>query len=415
MMKELIESEQSTINSLLNTTKEPTYNNIIIPSLDKLIDAILSNRDNLSSLPMKTVLSKPIDIYGEALTVLLIREPYIILPIRLITFVLINHPFMLNVIQCKHNQESWEVLRQQIIESIDNDYSSIPQAKQLKQLLSQQTLDQRLCSSFHLFHYLMGFYFKPETTGKTGEELKPIIHQLMSSGIIISINASYNINRKDSIVVYQDVPRSNTKILNESTIDKFNSFYYSPVRQTVNTAYDILDANTFKKLERIPKDYKQSLVLISYNDDNNLQTNHYTIAHYGKTSTLDYKLTQEFISFKAIRTISPKLLSYYIQESFYESIYTNELTIENLKRSYTQLMNTISSTFNTTNNPAEFINKLVDEVKHNYTELIPNEELKWFRFYLSKLNRINPYNLSSVLEYTLAYIYPDLLANSSDL
>ena len=417
MIQELIESEQATINSLLTTTKEPTYNNIIIPSLEKIIKYITNTENvNLSSLPTKTTLTKPIDIYGEALTVLLIREPYIKLPIRLITFILINHPFMLNIIQCKHNIDSWNNLKQQLIESIETDYSSIPQAKQLKQLLEQQTLDQSICSSFQLFHYLLGFWFKSETTGKTGNELLPTIKQLLNTdnGIVISINASYNVKRKDSIVYYHDVPRSNTKILNESTIENFNLFDYSSVNQTVESAFDILD-NKFNKLEQIPQKYNQSLVLINYNDSNDLLTNHFTIAHYGKTSTLDYKLTQEFISFKAIRTISPKLLSYYIQESFYEKIYTNELSIDNLKRSYTQFMNSISSLFNSTNNPKDFTTKLINEVKQKYNELIPNEEIKWFSLYLTKINKIDPYKLQTVMEYVLAYIYPDLLANSSDL
>ena len=30
-------------------------------------------------------------------------------------------------------------------------------------------------------------------------------------------------------------------------------------------------------------------------------------------------------------------------------------------------------------------------------------------------NKIDPYKLQTVMEYVLAYIYPDLLANSSDL
>lgn len=417
-MIQLIESEQSNIESKLSSSKHPTYNSIIIPSLQKLLTELASTTD-FNSLPTKLTISKPVDIYAEALTTFFIQNPKAKLPIRLITFMLITHPFMLNVVQYGHTFESWDNLRKQLLESIELDFDSLPSAKQMKTLLQQPILDTSQTSAFHNFHYLFGAWFQPNTTGKTPEALKPIISSLAQQNeikdyILISINASHNVKRKDSIVYYNDVPRSREKIINEDTIQSFASFNYSDVSQHVKTPFDILDSN-FKQLQQIPKSFTHSLVLINYNDSDDLETNHYTVAHFGKSSFLEHNQTLDFIAFKSIRSISPQLLSFFLQESFYENIYTNDLNISDLKREYTQLMNTISSTFNSTNDWKSFRTQLIEKVKSQHSDIIAPEEIKYFSIYLTKLQRLPTYDLQSVLSFVLSYVYPDLLTSSSDL
>lgn len=414
MIQDLINSEQNNVESRLLQPK-PTYSSVILPSLKVLFEAF--EKTDVNSLPTKLSISKPIDIYAEALTAYKIRNPHIILPIRLISFIIIYHPFMLTVFQLHHNSDSWESFRIKLLDSMNTDFDSLPQAKSIIPLLESK-LDSTSLSAFQQFHYLMGFYFNSSTIAQTPKELKPAIDGLLKNNniqsnqlIIIAINSSFNVTNTDSVVIYSNVPRTKARIINESTVETFNSIHQSPVKQSPTTPFNLLNIN-FEPIDS-NDNYTHSLVVINYNDTTNYKNNHYTIAYFGKFGVLDKRLTQDFMSFKVIKTIDVRLLSFYLQESFYERIYTNNLTIDQLKRSYTQLMNAVSSSFNKTHTPSEFISTLYSNVsEHN---LIDSHELPYFKVYLSKINKIQPYELPTVLSYVLNYIYPDLLTSSSSL
>lgn len=419
MIQDLIDSEQSNVESrLVRYENKQTYDLIMLPSVQTLIQKMESI--NVSTLPTKLTISKPIDVYAEALTVFAIRNPNVSLPIRLISFIIITHPFMLSVFQLRHNHETCQQFQTQLLESMENDFDAMPQAKVLIQILKQPMLEQNACSAFHQFHYLMGFYFKAESIAQTPSQLSPHIDKLVTENnidkkqlILIAINAAYNVKNTNSVVMYSNVPKSKARIINESTIESFNSIHQSPVKQTLTSPYTILSID-FKPIENTDSfNYTHSIVLINYNDTDNYKNNHYTLAYFGKFGSLDKRLTQDFINFKLIRSIDNRLLNFYLQESFYEHIYDSSLTIDQLKRSYTQLMNAVSSAFNKSNSPSECINNIIANVEAQH--LIDTHEMKYFKIYLSKINKLQPYDTQTVINYVLSYIYPDLLTSSSDL
>ena len=420
MLKTLITSEQSSVEAFIrhhiSNPDELTYEKVVIPSVKKLLNEFSSTQPQ--TFPIKHSLIKPVDIYAEALTIYIIQHPELIFPVPLLVFVVIAHPFMLQIIQYGHNHITWNKLRPELLETIDNDFSSIPQAKQIRQLLERQTIDSSFASAFHLFHYLYGFYYKSETTGKHVSELRPFIDQLVKQHanklIIISINATYNILRPESVICYNDVPRSPTKILNENNIENFKSFTPSACQQKPSSSFDILDTS-FRLLSDIPEDYTHALVLINYNNTKSFTDNTYTVAHFGPNTVLDKKQVRDFLAYKVIRKIPNVLLVFHLEEAFYANVYSNSLKVDDLKRSYTRLMNTITSTFHSTTDPSAFIDKLVTLIKADHNDLIPAQEMKWFILYLSKLKRIQPYDISTVMQYVLGYVYPDLLASSQQL
>ena len=131
-------------------------------------------------------------------------------------------------------------------------------------------------------------------------------------------------------------------------------------------------------MPKLPDNCTHALVIINYNNTPDYKQNIYTIAHLGANSVLEQKQIHDFMDFKVIRKIPNNLLIYHLEEAFYANVYNNSLTINELKRSYTRLMNTISSTFNSTNGPSAFIDKLLINIKADHADLIPKEELKWF-------------------------------------
>ena len=423
MIQDLIDSEQSNVESRLTRDEhKQTYNSIMLPSIEALVQKMESI--NISTLPTKLTISKPVDVYAEALTVFAIRNPNAVLPIRLIAYIIVAHPFMLTVFQLRHNHKSYQTFQTQLLETMENDFDALPQAKPLIRILKQPMLEQSACSAFHQFHYLMGFYFKPNSIAQTPSNLTAQIDELVKDNhinkqqlIFIAINAAFNVKNTNSIIMYSNVPKSKARIINESTIESFNSIHQSNQTQQPKSPFTILN-HQFSPLnistnETDKLNYTHSLVLINYNDGTDYSTNHYTIAYFGKFGVLDKRLTLEFISFKLLRAIDNRLLTFYLQESFYEHIYDNQLTIDQLKRSYTQLMNATSSAFNRSNSSSECINNIIANVSAQ--QLIDEHEMPYFKVYLSKLNKLQPYDTQNVINYVLAYIYPDLLTSSSEL
>ena len=76
-------------------------------------------------------------------------------------------------------------------------------------------------------------------------------------------------------------------------------------------------------------------------------------------------------------------------------------------------MNCVSSTFNRTSTPEQFVSTLQQEVEQQ--KLINQHELKYFKIYISKILKLPTYDLTTVVSYVLSYIYPDLLTSSSEL
>lgn len=428
MFLNIIDSEQSNVNSKLTHTPT-TYENALLSSVQKIIqafDATLAKSGIqmlINNMPKKLTFANNkhhIDVYAESLTLYIIRHLEIMFPHHLTLYALLYHPFLLSVIQLKHNVDSWDKLRLELLETLDNEFSSLPEAKSLKPLLQQSPKLSKL-SAFQQFHYLLGFYFNPSMVSKTPTELTTPINELLHSNninpastFIISINASHNIERKNSIICYHDIPRSQTKILNESTIESFNSFDISPCKQQATSPFSLMNLK-FEPINNVPNNFTNALVVINYNESDGV--NHYTVALFGKIGVLNKYQATDFMSFKLLRSIPQPIISFYLQESFYSKIYTaddSSTNIETLKRSYTQLMNTISRTFSQSNNAIEYITNIIAAVKSNHADLIQSPELPFFSIYLTKLKRMK-YDIQTVIDHTLAYIYPDLLTSSATL
>ena len=402
-LSDLIQYEQEEVTHRLKTIKAPTYDNTILPSVNKLIQEL--EKTNFNNYPTKVSILKPIDIYLETLTCLYIKNPTVNIPLSLLTLIVLYRPYMLQLLQIKHNSDSWEMFCSSMLECIASNYDQLPQSKEIRKILENKRLQS--VSAFQYFHYLMGFYFKSQFIAQEKQNLKDEIYSLAKLNnvkelILIAINAQNGIKNKDSIIIYNNVPRTKQMILNEDTIKDFNSFQYANTTNT-DTPFNIYDIN-FKQLSDIPSTFTHSLVLINYDNI------HYTIAYFGKNSVLDKTYTQNFISGKCLKSVNVQLLTFYLQQSFYSSIYTNDLSIDELKRTYTKLMNITSAVFNRTTKET-----FVDELMKETEDIIDEHEKVYFKIYLSKVPRLPTYDLSNVLNYVLSYIYPDLLITSNEL
>ena len=418
MITDIIDSCQKNIDSMININTA-TYENTIIPEVNKILAEL--NKIETTSWLKKINLSKNIDIYVESIAVHMlysyaknIKFKY---PLHCIINVLIKHPFFINIVQCGKNLNEWKEFVKDIINELQLMYGETDSSREineLKSMLNQVYIDEKKESSIHRFHYLMGFQFESETVGVTGNELLEILKNsslLDESTIFISINVSFNILNDKSIIIYKNIPKLREKLLNIKTIDLFNPFIEPKQIFKAERDYNILNSK-FEKINDLPINYNKAFVILCYNDSEKIKQCHYSLANYTETKYLSKEDTKNFIEYRVLKTIDVKILDFYLKEDFYNKVCSEKKHIEDLKKDYIKLMQLTKETFNRSDQRT-FTEKLINSVAG--IGLINENELPYFTLYLSKVKTMEPYNLQSVLDYVLSYIYPDLLVNSSTL
>lgn len=419
MLTDIINECQNNINELKNLSTV-TYENTIIPEANKILTEL--NKLDSSSWPRKLNIEKGIDIYTEAIAVHMLytytKNIKFNYPFHCVIYVLIKHPYFINMIQMGKNYDEWKEYSEQLINEISllyGDSNSSNNINELKKLLyNDSKLNYNDTSAIHKFHYLIGFHFESETVGITGEELLTKLndkHLIDKDTIFISINVAFNILNNKSIVIYKNIPKFREKLLNISTIDLFNPFIQPEHIYAPSKEYAIL-SNELKELNELPKNFSKSYVILCYNDSDNTHKCHYSLAMFSETVYLSIGNTKSFIEYKIIKSLDSKLFDLNLKEDFYNIIGSEKKNMNDLKKDYVKIMQIAREAFNKSNQQS-FIKKFIDML--NTFKLIDEHELPYFKIYLSKIKTISPYNIQNVLNYVLSYIYPDLLINSSSV
>lgn len=419
MLTDIINECQNNINELKNLSTV-TYENTIIPVANKILTEL--NKLDSSSWPRKLNIEKGIDIYTEAITIHMLytytKNIKFNYPLHCVIYVLIKHPYFINMIQMDKKYDEWKEYSEQLINEISllyGDSNSSSNINELKKLLAVDSkLNYNNTSSIHKFHYLIGFHFESETVGITGEELLTKLnnkHLIDKDTIFISINVAHNILNNKSIVIYKNIPKFREKLLNISTIDLFNPFIQPEHIYTPSKEYTIL-SNELKELNELPKNFSKSYVILCYNDSDKIHKCHYSLAMFSETIHLSTENTKAFIEYKIISSLDSKLFDLNLKEDFYNIIGSEKKNMNDLKKDYVKIMQIAREAFNKSNQQS-FIKKFIDML--NTFKLIHEHELPYFKIYLSKIKTISPYNIQNVLNYVSSYIYPDLLINSSSV
>lgn len=469
MIENIIESCQATIDSKISTIKsagstpqsntqlqQQTYESIVIPEANKILAEL--NKLPSTSWPKKLTISKSIDIYVEALAIHLLytysKHIKFNYPLHCVVNVLIKRPFLISIVQCGKNLNEWKEYSKELLNEISmmyGDTSSSKKINDLRTMLSQKYIESP--SSIHSFHYLTGFSYESGTTGITGEELLNKLSESISKDtIFISINVSYNLRNVRSIIVYQEIPKFREKLLNIDTIDKFNPFYQPKHIHRAETEYDLFDSK-FNKIDKLPTiqnsshQYKsnenskqnenqtsdnvnekneienqnksiknltnissgfKAFVILCYNDSETPLQCHYSLANFGPFKYLSYKEAKDFIDHKIITSVDSEIFDNYLKEEYYNEISSEKKDPNDLKKDYTALMQRVREAFNSST-------KFTFADKLDVSGIIDPHEVPFFKIYLSKVKTLEPYDIQTLLNYVLSYIYPDLLVSSSSL
>ena len=350
------------------------------------------------------------------------------------------------------------------------------QAKKLASLLQKSTLIDSKVSSLHKFHYMSGFTFVPDCVGVTKSVLLNKLtspppsnnsssnssqqrdnrnnnndrnrnndnrsnsstpphhsahddghtsqsspssssqsqpsHSFNSSTVFIIVNVAYNLSIQSSVVIYRNIPKLREKLLNINTIDSLNPIYKPSKIYTPSAPYTICDSK-FNVISSLPSSFDSALILLSYNDEQNIQDCHFSLAQYNGSPFIPPSIARSFLSYKLLKHIDTKIFENYLKEEFYNKIANEKQPTNDLKRECAQILIYTRDTFNRSTQK-NFVQNFMSQIS-SITTLINPKELPCLRVYLSKISTIEPYDLQTVSNYIISYIQPDVFISSSSL
>lgn len=229
-------------------------------------------------------------------------------------------------------------------------------------------------------------------SSQRNESVKPMIQQFKSNENLKQIEnqMSENVNENQTNEIENQTNEiENSKQIENEKIENENQ--NKSIKNLVNTS------SGFK-----------AFVVLCYNDSETPLQCHYSLANFGSFKYLSYKEAKDFIDHKILASVDSEIFDNYLKEEYYNEISSEKKDPNDLKKDYTALMQRVREAFNNST-------KFTFADKLDVSGIIDPHEIPFFKIYLSKVKTLEPYDIQTLLNYVLSYIYPDLLVSSSSL
>lgn len=242
------------------------------------------------------------------------------------------------------------------------------------------------------------------------------------STIFIIVNLMYNVHNPQSNIIYRQVPRFREKILNINTIKFFEPFTRPSenpdslaAMSAVNGPVTIVNSR-FEILKDMPSKFARAYVLLSYNDSTSLKLCHYTLARYGRNGYLSQEDAIDFVCMRPLRPVKARDVMNHLRESMYDYLNEPQPDVERFKRQYARVMIMARDAFSSVNKTV-YADRFIDAIRSSdlMGEVFNECELPALKVYLSKVETLEPYDVQTVMNYVLSYLYPNLLTESSTM
>lgn len=373
-IEKLITSLQTSLDDILLKNINVSYEESVHPLAKKLLEELL--KIPIENWPRKNILSS-IDIYIETLAIyiqyLYSKNQDIKIPYHCLMNVLIKHPYFINVYHSNKTIDEWNEFRIKLLDELPPNTS---QYDNIKSILNADTNSNTILQKIKFF---------VNTTYTTVS----VPLSKYSDKPYILIHASNGLKRLNSIVIYNHIDKLKYKLLDINTLKLLRPFVIP--KEIIQSTDPVTDKATSNN--NIPIS-----LLLSYDDDESTVT---LLGEYSSHSEILRILNG------AIQQIVPiKELDLSIKEDFYKLQSNERLDIKIVRAEYTKLKQIATQIYHRSTKET-FSNNLLNE--SHLHEVIPSQELIYFKIYLSPISKFLTYSLIDIIDYVTAYIYPDLL------
>ena len=403
-MELLIDETQKKFQSMTLNTYE-SYEKTVFPLLKPIIQLLVNEK----VFPKIVNINQGIDVYVDSLMLILngeynnhlpknvfnYRLAYdSVLPIYCIVYVLIKHPYFINIISSNLTREEWVKYKQELLEELMINYgetSGDPRIIRLRNILEIDTFKDTNFSALHQFRYLIGFSFKEEFTGITYDQLP------MDKSLLI-INLSYNNNKPESLVVYKNI-QTNRRVL---LLNDRNMYRYKPF---------ILPETTIKTDEPyklITKESSDTMVVLCYNNDTEMTKCFYSIAYFDGTQdgTIPNTFVERFINGASPFILQSEDIDNYVKDNTFKHFNEKTKDPNILLRENNIYAQIASESYDEDHND---VSKTIQNIlNHELLDSLMNKsELEIFKTYVYGLKILSTFNKTTVIEHIVSYNVSD--------
>lgn len=330
------------------------------------------------------------ELYISAIAELMIEDPCEP-PIELLCNVLSKYPFLINIVLVELNDEEIQELYDNILKHIDN---KSPGGIIILNVIKNYRPESR--SSISLNHYLTGFTFSEYSVGVLYTEFK-----FNPDKAIIHINASYQLDQLEAIVIYPFSQKVREKLL---SVDKFQEPFIFP--------------NVFPADEPITVEKPQLLKNGAYICiDYNTEPNYISVAN----EVLSEEEAKDFLCYRIRNGIPRYVYKQYMAEELMKQIYRDvsddTYTPDNLRSLVTKMSSLCSIAYtkavSSNNPPKKWIKYIMEDIIKN--NLLPKPEIPWFNIYLGKMIKSELFDLPTAISTVQEYFHRDVLITAGQL
>lgn len=373
----------------------------LVPYMDKL-------EKQLTTYPNIVDLHLPVDIYVETLTRLIARDYLkgvkIDYPPHCVVLMLSVHLYLLELVMCRKTFDEWLSYRKVLLDALVKTFSDKPRYACVVALQSalSTTYDVEHKSALYRAKYFIDCEFRKQFIAIPADKLPG--YKTKDVNYLV-VNASFNNNESDSIVLYNNVERATSKFLNPNTITDYKMCRKCEMHPSTEW-FTILDSN-MKRLTAFSS--KIVHIVLCYNDESDYAKCHYTVAFSRQSDTPTREAAQRFIDGYVDKTLTEEDINAYLRKRICKLCADEHHSVNEL-RSKCAALNAICGRAFTPDRQTTIKNILSDEA---LTSVIDESEKQWFALYLQSTIALPVYNAGTLSTHVLEYIYPDVF-NASE-
>ena len=166
----------------------------------------------------------------------IIKEKQLKMPFHAQLYALTIIPSLYHILNVGLTREEWNAKKQEIINGIDSIFGSESTSAivtRIRDMVSVDTDNKRTnVSSLALYNYLYGFQVDYSFVDQ-------LLSNLPKDFNYVLVNASYNLDKEDAIIMYKTIPRMDTKLIKKDMLDEYVPYTSYPVKSAKDPVHMI--------------------------------------------------------------------------------------------------------------------------------------------------------------------------------
>lgn len=321
---------------------------------------------------------------------------------------LIRYPYFINILQCNKSYIEYIKFRKTLNEAYEEMFKGSKYSTDIENVknilnIDISSYDIRKCSAIHYFHYMVCFHFDKQFIGITYDDLPKD-----DSITFFIINAAYNVYDTESIIIYKSIDKAKTQLLDINNMHKYK--YLIKPKQVFKPSKPFVMVNN--KFAPITKLSKKVYILICYNNDEQLDKCHFTIALYDKNGFVDDVFIDKFIQGNIPKSIDNDNISDYLRMMFIKTFPDNNENISELHKEISLMAKIAGDGIKAAMDDKTPISSKILNDKRLMT-ILTKAELPFFKLYLREVDKLDKHRTNDIIEMVCDYIHENAYSNKN--